>query len=175
MTTALASKACGWEAGRNRTLSPQMLTPPGSSTACLFQEALSVMCVSTGEAGMILGALGKGLSPNTGGDRCVAGCLGSSAQMALLGQSFLLHHPPRRQGSLGPPALVSSALDEGLGLLTPQAARAPIFCDSGPLAGSRPGSGPAVSSVSLLPTCPDGGVFNFPVRMSVSSGWGHNF
>ena len=174
MTTALASKACGWEAGQNRTLSPQTLTlnavsaPPGSSTACLFQEALSVMCVSTGETGMILGALGRGLSPNTG-------CLGSSAQMALLGQSFLLHHPPRRQGSLGPPALVSSTLDEGLGLVTPQAAQAPIFCDSGALAGSRPGSGPAVSSVSLLPTCSDGGVFNFPLRMSVSSGWRHTF
>ena len=42
--------------------------------------ALSVMCVSTGKAGMILGALAGGLSPNTG-------CLGSSAQMTLLGQS----------------------------------------------------------------------------------------
>lgn len=63
---------------------------------------------------MILGAFGRGLSPNTW-------CLGSSAQMALLGQSFLLHHPPRCQSSPGPAASVSSALDEGLGLLTPQA------------------------------------------------------
>lgn len=109
---------------------------------------------------MILGALTGGLSPNTG-------CLDSSAQMALLGQSSVPRLPSLAQ--LPGPSGLSF---EGLGLLTSQAARAPIFCDSGPLAGSRLGCGPVVSSVSLLPTCPEVGVFNSPVRMFLLSGWG---
>lgn len=87
------------------------------------------MCVSTGEAGMILGALAGGLSANTG-------CLGSSAQMALLGHSSAPQLPSPSTPRLPGPSNLSF---EGLGLLTPQAAWAPIFCDSGPLAGSGPG------------------------------------
>ena len=67
------------------------------------------------------------LSPHTGG-------LGSSA-----------HRWPCLVRALGPPALVSPALDEGLELITPQAALAPIFYDPVTL----PLGGPA--STSLLP------------------------
>lgn len=90
--------------------------------------------------------------------------------MALLGQSSAPRLPSLAQ--LPGPSGLSF---EGLGLLTSQAARAPIFCDSGPLAGSRLGCGPVVSSVSLLPTCPEVGVFNSPVRMFLLSGWGCTF
>lgn len=76
---------------------------------------------------------------------------------------------------LGPPALVSPALDEGLELTTPQAAPAPIFHDpvTWPLGGpasTGPRSCPAAPLASLLLTCPDVGGFNFPVMMLSQQG-----